>query len=64
LRTQLSIRLPWHDRGWDGCVCDSPIANVYSDSIDLTPSNSVGDGFVCQGGYRMQAHQLGSAIEG
>lgn len=25
----LSIRLPWHDRGWDGHVCDRPRANVY-----------------------------------
>jgi ATP-dependent exoDNAse (exonuclease V) alpha subunit len=25
----LSIRLPWHDRGWDGHVCDHPTANVF-----------------------------------
>jgi len=25
----LSIRLPWHDRGWDGCVCNQPAKNVY-----------------------------------
>ena len=25
----LSLRLPWHDRGWDGHVCDRPTANVY-----------------------------------
>jgi ATP-dependent exoDNAse (exonuclease V) alpha subunit len=25
----LSVRLPWHDRGWDGHVCDRPSANVY-----------------------------------
>ena len=25
----ISIRLPWHDRGWDGCVCDNPEKNVY-----------------------------------
>lgn len=25
----ISIRLPWHDRGWDGCVCDSPSKNSY-----------------------------------
>lgn len=25
----LSLRLPWHDRGWDGHVCDNPVANVY-----------------------------------
>ena len=23
----LSIRVPWHDRGWDGHVCDAPLAN-------------------------------------
>ena len=27
--THLSLRLPWHDRGWDGHVCDNPVANVY-----------------------------------
>lgn len=25
----ISIRLPWHDRGWDGCVCDKPTKNTY-----------------------------------
>ena len=25
----LSVRLPWHDRGWDGHVCDRPMANVF-----------------------------------
>lgn len=25
----ISIRLPWHDRGWDGCVCDNPAKNSY-----------------------------------
>jgi exodeoxyribonuclease V alpha subunit len=25
----LSVRLPWHDRGWDGHVCDRPTANVF-----------------------------------
>jgi len=24
----LSIRLPWHDRGWDGYVCDEPKLNT------------------------------------
>jgi hypothetical protein len=23
----LSIRVPWHDRGWDGAVCDNPSGN-------------------------------------
>ena len=25
----LSVRLPWHDRGWDGRVGDRPTANVF-----------------------------------
>jgi len=25
----LSTRIVWHDRGWDGCVCDNPAKNVY-----------------------------------
>lgn len=25
----LTIRLPWHDRGWDGRICDDPKGNVY-----------------------------------
>jgi exodeoxyribonuclease V alpha subunit len=25
----ISIRLPWHDRGWDGCVCNEPAKNSY-----------------------------------
>lgn len=25
----VSIRLPWHDRGWDGCVCNNPSKNSY-----------------------------------
>jgi hypothetical protein len=25
----ISIRLPWHDRGWDGCVCNNPSKNSY-----------------------------------
>ncbi len=24
----LSARLVWHDRGWDGCICDNPKLNV------------------------------------
>jgi exodeoxyribonuclease V alpha subunit len=25
----ISVRLVWHDRGWDGCVCDKPAENTY-----------------------------------
>ncbi|MBN1460255.1 MAG: AAA family ATPase [Armatimonadetes bacterium] len=27
--THLSVRLAWHDRGWDGCVCDAPHLNAH-----------------------------------
>src|SRR4051812_16607963 len=26
--SHLSIRVPWHDRAWDGAVCDNPQANT------------------------------------
>jgi len=29
LTIHLTARLSWHDRGWDGCICDDPTANVY-----------------------------------
>ena len=29
MTTHLSTRLVWHDRAWDGCVCDSPSTNAY-----------------------------------
>jgi exodeoxyribonuclease V alpha subunit len=25
----LSVRIPWHDRGWDGCICDDPKKNTF-----------------------------------
>ena len=25
----VSVRLPWHDRAWDGCACDNPANNWY-----------------------------------
>lgn len=29
MTTHLSTRLVWHDRAWDGCVCERPSKNVY-----------------------------------
>ena len=29
MTTHLSIRLAWHDRGWDGHVCDAPHLNAH-----------------------------------
>ena len=25
----LSVRIPWHDRRWDGCICDNPLDNSF-----------------------------------
>jgi len=27
--THISVRLAWHDLGWNGCVCNNPSLNVY-----------------------------------
>ena len=27
LLRHLSLRVPWHDKGWNGTVCDNPKAN-------------------------------------
>ena len=29
MNTHLSVRLAWHDRGWDGRVCDAPHLNAH-----------------------------------
>lgn len=29
MTTHLSTRLVWHDRGWDGHICDNPSKNAY-----------------------------------
>ena len=29
MTTHLSVRLVWHDRAWDGCICDQPGENAY-----------------------------------
>ena len=29
MSTHLSARLVWHDRAWDGCICDHPKQNAY-----------------------------------
>lgn len=25
----LSVRIPWHDRGWDGFICNDPMKNKF-----------------------------------
>ena len=29
MTTHLSSRIVWHDRAWDGCICDQPSDNAY-----------------------------------
>jgi len=35
----ISIRVPWHDRGWDGHVCDEPLANSACLALKLIAEN-------------------------
>jgi hypothetical protein len=35
----LSIRVPWHDRGWDGHVCNAPSANSACLALKLIAEN-------------------------
>jgi hypothetical protein len=35
----LSVRVPWHDRGWDGHVCDAPSANSSCLALKLIAEN-------------------------
>ena len=35
----LSVRVPWHDRGWDGHVCDDPLANNSCLALKLVSEN-------------------------
>ncbi len=35
----LSIRVPWHDRGWDGHVCNSPSGNSSCLALKLIAEN-------------------------
>ena len=30
----LTLRVPWHDRRWDGCVCDEPLRNAFCVALD------------------------------
>jgi hypothetical protein len=35
----LSVRVPWHDRQWDGHVCDKPSANSSCIALKLIAEN-------------------------
>lgn len=34
MATHLSVRLFWHDSGWDGAICRDPAANVWCEAHD------------------------------
>ena len=35
----LSVRVPWHDRAWDGHVCNAPLANSACLALKLIAEN-------------------------
>lgn len=34
MTTHLSVRVCWHDSGWNGCICKNPDQNVFCSSLD------------------------------
>jgi hypothetical protein len=40
----ISIRLPWHDRGWDGCVCNNPKRNCYCNGFHSISAERIRNG--------------------
>jgi hypothetical protein len=39
----LSIRVPWHDRAWDGHVCSDPLGNSSCLALKLIAENRKDD---------------------
>ena len=39
----LSVRVPWHDRAWDGSVCDKPLENSSCLALKLIAENRQDD---------------------
>jgi len=37
----LSVRIPWHDRGWDGCICNDPEKNTFCTGIFSVNANPI-----------------------
>jgi hypothetical protein len=35
----VSVRVPWHDRAWDGHVCDDPLGNSSCLALKLIAEN-------------------------
>jgi hypothetical protein len=43
LLRHLSVRVPWHDRAWDGHVCDAPLENSSCLALKLIAENRKDD---------------------
>jgi len=37
----LSVRIPWHDRGWDGFICYDPKKNKFCTGIFSVNANPI-----------------------
>ncbi|MFA6715614.1 MAG: AAA family ATPase [Victivallaceae bacterium] len=43
MATHISLRLAWHNDGWNGCVCKNPRSNTYCVGPYSYPSTSIAD---------------------
>lgn len=41
MTVHLSVRLPWHDSGWNGCICQNPKRNVYCGGLFSVNAESI-----------------------
>lgn len=43
MTNHLSVRLAWHDAGWDGHICNNPKANVHCIGPRSYPGSKIGE---------------------
>lgn len=43
MTVHMSTRIAWHDRGWDGYICNNPKANVYCVGQYSTPGEMIAE---------------------
>ena len=57
----LSVRVPWHDRAWDGHVCDAPLENSSCLALKLIAENredGIEEGVAGEAFDKLQREQL------
>jgi hypothetical protein len=59
----ISIRLPWHDRGWDGCVCNNPKKNCYCNGFHSISAERIRSGKDNEAEDRIKGNPLDFAWE-